>query len=107
MTAYFGTYEPLAPLLILIGEADDWTPAADCRVLAERASAAGFPVAIKIYPGANHAFDSPNPRFYAMNRNNINKPDGKGATTGGDPDAWADAVKQVKSFFAARLKGQQ
>ena len=69
--------------------------------------AAGFPVSIKIYPGANHSFDSTNPPRYVANRNNANKPGGKGATTGGDPAAWADAIKQVTAFFAAHLKGQQ
>jgi dienelactone hydrolase len=107
VTDFVGTYEPLAPLLILIGEADDWTPAEHCRVLAERSAAAGYPVRIKIYPGASHSFDSANPRRYIDNRNNANKPEGHGATTGGNPDSWADAVTEVKSFFAARLKGQQ
>lgn len=102
--AYYGTYQPLAPLLILIGEADDWTPAADCHVLAERAAAAGFPVTIKIYPGAYHSFDSPNPPHYDDRRNNPNKPGGSGATTGGDPAAWDDAIKQVTAFFATHLK---
>jgi dienelactone hydrolase len=103
VTAFEGTYEPVAPLLILIGADDDWTPAEHCRVLAERSAAAGFPVSIKIYPGARHSFDSANPPRYAANRNNANKPDGLGATTGGDPAAWADAVQQVLRFFAARL----
>jgi dienelactone hydrolase len=107
VTDFIGTYEPMASLLILVGEADDWTPAEHCRVLAERSAAAGFPVAIKIYPGAFHSFDSPNQRRTIDNRNNPNQPEGHGATTGGDPAAWADAFKQVKSFFAARLKGQQ
>jgi dienelactone hydrolase len=106
VTQFNGTYEPLAPVLILVGEEDDWTPAEHCRVLAERSAAAGFPVAIKIYPGAYHSFDSAVPRRYLEARNNVNKPDGHGATTGGDPDAWADAVIRVKAFFAARLKGQ-
>ncbi len=103
VTEFKGLYEPVAPLLILIGEADDWTPAEHCRVLAERAAAAGLPVSIKIYPGARHSFDSPNPPRYLATRNNANKPDGKGATTGGDPVAWADAITQVKQFFAAHL----
>ena len=107
VTGYFGTYAPMAPLLILVGAADDWTPAEHCRVLAERAAAAGFPVSIKIYPGANHSFDNTSPVRYVANRNNENKPGGKGATTGGDPAAWADAIKQVTAFFAAHLKGQQ
>src|SRR6266849_2229480 len=54
-----GVYRPIAPLLILIGEKDDWTPAEPCQRLAEAAQQAGHPVAIKIYPGAHHAFDSP------------------------------------------------
>ncbi len=103
---FLGTYEPLAPLLILVGADDDWTPAEHCKVLAERASAAGYPVAVTIYPGADHSFDSTNPRRYVVGRDNANKPDGHGATTGGDPAAWADAIVQVKAFFAARLKDQ-
>ena len=34
---YVGVYNPIAPLLILIGESDDWTPAEPCRRLAEAA----------------------------------------------------------------------
>ena len=105
VTEFIGTYQPAAPLKILIGEKDDWTPAEHCRTLAERAVAAGYPVTIKIYPGAFHAFDSANPPRFLPNRRNVNKPEGHGATTGGDPVAWADAVKEVSGFFAARLKG--
>ena len=101
---YSGTYQPLAPLLILVGEKDDWTPAADCRVLAERAAQLGYPVTIKIYPGAYHSFDSSSPVRYVPGRSNANKLDGHGATTGGNPDAWADSIKQVTAFFAAHLK---
>jgi dienelactone hydrolase len=101
---YYGTYQPVAPLLILIGAADDWTPAEDCRVLAERAADAGYPVTLKIYPGAIHSFDSPNPPRYDDRRSNPNRLDGSGATTGGDHVAWDDAIKQVTAFFAAHLK---
>jgi len=101
---YIGTYQPAAPLLILVGEKDDWTPAEQCRVLAERAQAAGYPVTIKIYPGANHAFDGTSPQRYIAERRNANAPDGRGATTGGDPAAWKDAMQQVTAFFAQYLK---
>ncbi len=104
VTEYVGVYRPIAPLLILIGEKDDWTPAPHCAELAARARTAGFPVEIKIYPGANHSFDSSNPVRYVPNRRNSNKPDRQGATTGGDPAAWKDAIVQVTAFFAARLK---
>jgi len=35
ITNYIGVYKPVAPLLILIGERDDWTPAEPCRKLTE------------------------------------------------------------------------
>ena len=104
VVTYFGTYQPAAPLLILIGEKDDWTPAKDCAVLAERAQAAGYKVDIKIYPGAYHSFDGPAPERYIAARRNVNKPDGHGATTGGDAAAWGDAIAEVKRFFARYLK---
>ena len=58
VTSYVGVYKPVAPLLILIGESDDWTPAEPCRKLTEIARQAGYPVSIKVYPGAHHSFDS-------------------------------------------------
>jgi dienelactone hydrolase len=92
-------YRPLAPVLILIGAKDDWTPAEPCRKLAEAARAAGQPVAIKIYPGAHHSFDSSRPERYVATRINSNAPGGRGATTGGDPVAWADSIREVAAFF--------
>jgi dienelactone hydrolase len=102
--SHSGVYRPIAPLLILIGEKDDWTPAEPCRRLAEAAAQAGHPVAIKIYPGAHHSFDSPNPVRYVATRINRNAPGGRGATTGGDPAAWADAIREVTAFFDRYLQ---
>ena len=96
-------YKPLAPLLILIGENDDWTPAEPCRKLTEVAQQAGYPVALKVYPGAHHSFDSNNPVRYAAARVNANSPTGRGATTGGDPKAWADSIREVVTFFDRHL----
>jgi len=104
VVAYSGTYQPLSPLLILIGEKDDWTPAEPCRHLTESSRAAGYPVEIKIYPGAHHAFDNNGPVRYDGARNNPNAPSGRGATTGGDAAAWADARKQVAAFFFMHLQ---
>ena len=98
-----GVYRPVAPLLILIGEKDDWTPAEPCRKLADAARAAGHPVAIKVYPGAHHSFDSPNRVRYVAARINPNAPGGRGATTGGDPVAWADSIREVIAFFDQRV----
>jgi dienelactone hydrolase len=99
-----GVYKPLAPLLILTGALDDWTPAAPCAELAQRSQDAGLPVAIKVYPGAHHAFDSNRPVRYVETRVNGNAPSGRGATTGGNAAAWADSIAEVKAFFARHLR---
>ena len=99
-----GMYRPIAPLFILMGDKDDWTPAEPCRKLTDGARAAGHPVTIKVYPGAQHSFDSPNRIRYVAARINPNAPNGRGATTGGDPAAWADSIREVLAFFDQHLK---
>ena len=99
-----GIYRPIGPLLILIGDKDDWTPAPPCEALATAARRAGYPVSITIYPNAHHSFDSPNPIRFVATRINANAPGGRGATTGGDPTAWSDAIQQVTKFFGEHLK---
>jgi dienelactone hydrolase len=107
ITEYIGVYKPIAPLLILIGENDDWTPAEACRKLAEAAQRAGYPVRIKIYPGAHHSFDSDRPIRYIEERVNVNSPTGRGATAGGDRKAWADSIREVVAFFDEHLRQKQ
>jgi dienelactone hydrolase len=102
--AQTGVYRPVAPLLILIGDRDDWTPAEPCRKLAESARAGDPPIALKIYPGARHSFDSDRPVRYVAARVNVNAPGGRGATTGGDPQAWADSIRRVTLFFERNLR---
>jgi dienelactone hydrolase len=104
ITEYTGVYQPIAPLLILVGDKDDWTPAKPCEELTARAEAAGYPVSIKVYPDAQHSFDSNAPVRFIPNRRNANAETGRGATTGGDPAAWADAIKEVTAFFGKALK---
>ena len=98
-----GTYKTIAPLMILTGEKDDWTPADACVNLVKSAKAAAQPVSIKVYPGAHHSFDSANPVRYNGLRVNPNAPGGRGATTGGDAGAWADSIQEVGAFFAQHL----
>ena len=83
--SYSGVFKPQAPLLILIGELDDWTPAAACRSLTDAAASAGFPVQIKTYPGAHHSFDSIGPVRYLPERINTNAASGRGAATVATP----------------------
>ncbi|HEX9398196.1 MAG TPA: dienelactone hydrolase family protein [Burkholderiales bacterium] len=96
-------FRPQAPVLILAGELDDWTPAEDCRRLAAAAQAAGYPVAIKVYSGAHHSFDSANPQRFVAARINPNSPSGRGATTAGNIEAWRDSILQVEAFLAKNL----
>ena len=102
--SYSGAFKPLAPLLILIGELDDWTPPEPCRKLTEAARSAGYPVEIKVYPGAYHSFDSIFPLRYRAERLNRNSPTGQGATTGGNRQAWADAIERVDRFLATHFR---
>jgi dienelactone hydrolase len=87
---------PGAPLevdsLILIGDADDWTPAARCARWRDSVQTNGHVLQMKTYPGAQHGFDAPlPPHFFA------------GHNVGQDPAALADALVETRMFFANRL----
>jgi len=47
------------PALVLIGDADDWTPASDCERWMQRRAGQGAPVKLVVYPRAYHSFDNP------------------------------------------------
>jgi dienelactone hydrolase len=98
-------FTPYAPLLILIGEADDWTPAAPCKALAENAKARGAKIEIVTYPETYHDFDNPGLKKKHVRTevpNGVNP--GKGVTTAPNPEAREDAKTRVAAFFAEQLK---
>jgi len=97
-------FNPGAPMLILAGELDDWTPAGFCKELAKASEGSRYPISIKVYPGAHHAFDTARPVSHNPQFANPYSEGGWGATTGGNPAAWADAEIQVRDFFARTLK---
>lgn len=78
----------VAPLLILVGDADAIVPAAPCQSLA--AAPPNPELRIKVYPGATHEFDYPL-GYYALN------------PTANAPAA-ADAGIEVRNFLARYLK---
>ena len=86
------------PLLILIGDKDDWTPADSCRKL----QAAGFTrpdlVDAVYYPNAYHSFDNK-----ASDRT-ITVADGKSHRLGYDPSAAPDAEARTRAFFDKYLR---
>lgn len=50
---------PRIPITILIGAADDWTPAAPCQSLVEHVRRKGHNADIVVFPHAYHDFDHP------------------------------------------------
>lgn len=101
-------FTPYVPLLILVGEEDDWTPAQKCRELMPRLDDAPATVRLKIYPDAHHGFDSEDSALrYRPDVGNRNKPGGCcGATIGYNERAARDAQIEVemalRQFLAAR-----
>ena len=90
-----------APLHVLIGESDNWTPAGPCVELIHRVSAAGAPADIVVYPDAYHDFDDPD--LPLQTRDHIWTPSGT-ATIGTNPAARADAIVRVTAAFRAKLQ---
>jgi dienelactone hydrolase len=89
------------PLEILIGELDDWTPAAPCMALAEKVRPLGMEVETVVYKNAYHAFDSPNMPVHVIGGAG-GTPSGK-ATVGTEPTARAEAIRRVPEILARRL----
>jgi dienelactone hydrolase len=88
-------YAPTAPLLMLLGEADDWTPAAPCKALA---AAAGPAVQWEAYAGAYHGFDGTAPVRLRRDVPNGAQP-GQGVHVGADPVARSAAEQRLASFL--------
>lgn len=88
------------PTLILIGTADDWTPAKVCEQMVEGARGRSAAATIVTYPGAHHDFDLPNLVVH-VRTGLAYTPDGSGrAHVGTDPTAREDALKRVPEWLA-------
>jgi dienelactone hydrolase len=85
-----------APTLVLIGDADDWSPADRCRQMVAHSRRDGAAIALTVYPEAFHAFDvaelKPGARFLG-HWLEYNEP------------AARDAEQQLRAFLAAHLDG--
>ena len=90
-------FEPGAPLLMLLGAQDDWTPPGPCQELA-RAAEGRSPVQLETYAGAYHGFDGSGPvRLRREVPNGVNP--GQGVHVGGDPAARAAAALRLEQFL--------
>ena len=88
------------PLLINIGESDDWTPAARCQAVAREALNPSL-VTLKLYPGALHAFDRDLPTRWVQGMGEGGQVKTRKLEYNGP--ATRDAESQTKSFFERHL----
>jgi len=81
--------DPSVPVLVLIGEKDDWTPAAKCQAVTGKSN-----FEVVVYPGATHAFNAPSekPREFL------------GHHFVYDEKTTQDAQQRVDTFMAAHMK---
>jgi dienelactone hydrolase len=81
--------DPSVPVLVLIGEKDDWTPAAKCQAVTGKAN-----FEVVVYPGAYHVFNQPSekPRDFL------------GHHLVYDEKATQDAQQRADAFLAAQAK---
>ena len=85
-----------SPLLILIGEADDWTPAGRCVEKMPKQQGASE-AALKVYPGAYHGFDTLDANADVRGSKGMHH-------IQYNPEAEKDSIIRVKAFFEKYLK---
>lgn len=95
-------YEVHQPLLIMIGELDDWTPAKECVTLQARLQKdkANAPVDLVVYPGSYHGFDGTGEVRQMEGLGNTKT--GK-AMVGGNPAAREASHARMFDFLSAQL----
>jgi dienelactone hydrolase len=97
----FVWFKSSAPLLILIGDQDQLTPAEDCRELAEEARHRQEAVEFVVYPGVTHAFDSDSIPLRGIY---LGPAIGKGEFLKYDPAAHHDSQERVRRFLGEHLR---
>jgi dienelactone hydrolase len=92
-------YQPSTKLVMLVGEKDDWTPAAPCVALAKATN-----TEITVYPDSYHDFDNPvgTVRIRLDVPNGVNP--GQGVHTGPNPVAREQANARVREVLAEAFK---
>ena len=95
-------YEVHMPLLVMIGELDNWTLAKDCVALQARLQRdkANAPSQLVVYPGSYHGFDGTDEVHEMENLGNTKT--GK-AMVGGNPEAREASYARMFDFLAAQF----
>jgi dienelactone hydrolase len=89
-------YAVSAPVLMQVGEKDDWTPAAHCQQLHEIVTRSGAttPFRVVVHADSHHDFDATRPVRFRPDVAN-----GKGAHSGGNPAARATSMAALMDFL--------
>ncbi len=92
-------YKPSAPLVLMLGEKDDWTPPGPCVALGKEVGAE-----VNLYADSYHDFDNPvgEVRLRKDVPNGVNP--GQGVHVGANPAARAQAYARLKLLLAKALK---
>ena len=97
-------YALTTPLLLMIGENDDWTPAAPCRNLTQRLqqlpAATSAPVEFVSYPDSYHGFDG---TAEQRRRGGVGNSRSGTAMVGGTPAARAASRERLFDYLAQQL----
>ena len=92
-------YKPSAPLVLMLGELDDWTPAGPCITLGK-----GVGAEVNVYPGSYHDFDNP----FGEVRLRTDVPDGvnpgRGVHAGPNPAAREQAYARLREVLRNAMK---
>jgi dienelactone hydrolase len=85
-----------SPVLMQVGEKDDWTPAVHCQQLSEAVARSGAttPFRIVVHADSHHGFDGTDPVRFRPDVAN-----GKGAHSGGNPAARAASMAELMKFL--------
>ncbi|MFL9877245.1 dienelactone hydrolase family protein [Herbaspirillum rhizosphaerae] len=106
-TPYAGSrtpYKPAAPMLILMGENDDWTPPEACESLEKKTEGSDTGITLRLYPDTYHDFDAPGlPIHVRMDIPGVGKR-GEGVTSGGNADSRAEAYREMLKFLKDKLE---
>ncbi|MDR3367624.1 dienelactone hydrolase family protein [Rhodoferax sp.] len=98
-------FHPYAPLLLLMGESDDWTPVAPCKALADTVASRGEPMQVVLYPDSYHDFDNPDIKTKHVRKevpNGVHP--GEGVTVAPNAQAREAAKQRVIAFLGSPLK---
>lgn len=84
-------YKPYNPVRVFMGTADEKVSPKLCQVFVDRSKAAGNDIALRMFEGATHSYDTPMKSRQSVAAN---------------ADAKAATEAEVLAFLAARLRGQ-